>query len=493
MRTANFSVAAWCAAILALLTSCGAGGGSSTAAGTLPFVPQSIAAQSTKLRVQPAKPGYLRGDEKGLRLWGERAQQILISTVPTHGGQTIAVTSSNTRVLKVAPTGTQGTFALQAVTRTDPVSQCVSCKVVTPGIVSLSVTVTSAGQPALKCSVPVRIDHKIAYVSMNPNPNPSIGGIDALLQYYDDNVAPSVIWDDFYLRNTNHITSVGGLAVGADGTLYVANVGNGSPGTVTEYPSGSANPTPVKTLTAPLLVGPQAVAVDAPGNVYVVDAYYESLTRFRVGASPVTLLNNWPSGSGISGVAVDADGDLTVALSDSGLYRNPGRTNVGTLAIVSATFGPHSHPIRQINSSGANGVNEPYGVAVADDANVYVVNDYVSIVNGPPGPGPIYSTLTRYSRGLTGTNTLPDATISAGLEWPLSVAVDTVGTVYVANNTPPSGQNPGCMYVVEYQAGFSNSSEPLLTLNLSRMLPPSYTSAYLNIQGVAVYPGPLQE
>jgi hypothetical protein len=308
-------------------------------------------------------------------------------------------------------------------------------------------------------------------------------------------VAPSVIWDDFNLRNTNSIQNVEGLAVGSDGTLYVANTGDfGSAGAVTEYPSGTTNPVPVQRLTAPLLLAPQAVAVDASGNVYVADASaHETITRFPVGASPVTLLNNWPTGTGLTGIAADAKGNLTVTMSDTGFYHNPGHTNVGALAVESSTFDAHASPIVQINSTGSNGVNEPYGAAVDADGNLYVVNDYESIINGPPGPGPIYSTLTRYSHGLTNASQLPDATISEGLAWPLSVAVDAAGTVYVANNTLINGNTPGSMLVQTYKAEFSSSSKPLSTMNLSNLLPPSYASAYLNIQGIAVYPGPLQK
>jgi DNA-binding beta-propeller fold protein YncE len=61
-----------------------------------------------------------------------------------------------------------------------------------------------------------------------------------------------------------------GMAVDAQGTLYVVNQhGSGSaPGTVTVYPAGSTTPS----LTiAKGLNNPQGVAVDANGNVYVTN------------------------------------------------------------------------------------------------------------------------------------------------------------------------------------------------------------------------------
>jgi hypothetical protein len=495
MRSAKLCAALACAATLVSVTACSKGGSSSGGTGAIPVVPQSVAVASNGVHVQPVKSGYLRGDETGLRLWGAQPQDIQVSTGQPDTQQTIVVTSSDPAVLKVIPSERPGTFALQALTRPDPASKCGTCRVVTPGTVALSIVVTPPDGRVVKFSVPVRIDHKIIYISANPNPNPSIGGIDALLQYYDDNAAPSVIWDDFNLRNINSIYNVEGLAVGGDGTLYVANTGDlGSHGSVTEYPSGTANSVPAQTLNAPLLLAPQAVAVDASGNVFVADSsWHETLTRFPVGGDPVTLLNNWPAGSLLSGVAVDANGHLTVSMTDSGQYQSPGHTNVGALAVESSTFDTNASPILQINSTGSNGVNEPYGAAIDADGNLYVVNDYVSIVNGPPGPGPTHSTLTRYSHGLTNASQLPDATVSAGLAWPLSVAVDAAGTVYVANNTIPNGHTPGSMLVQTYAAGFASDAQPLSTINLSKSLSAPYTNALLNIQGIAVYPGPLQK
>ncbi|MDB5043727.1 MAG: pknD 5 [Candidatus Eremiobacteraeota bacterium] len=444
--------------------------------------------------VAPVNAGYLRGDATGLRLWGEGAEPVLISSTSPVGGQTITVTSSDPKELKVTQSANGGTFILQAVTGADPSSKCPSCMVVTPAKVSL--LIGSSDHPLAISRVPVQIDHKIIYVSMNPNPNPSFGGIDALLQYYDDNGAPSVIWDDFSVRNSTSIFAVAGLAVGADGTLYVGNAGDiGSSGAVTEYPSGTTNPTPAKTLSSPLLVGPTAVAVDAHANVYAVDGFYETLTRFQAGGLPVTLRNNWPSGSGLTGVAVDANGNLIVSMTDSFFYDSAASPNVGALAVMPGTFATTARPIFQINSSASNGVNQPYAVAVAPSGDLYVVNDYVSILNQYPGPGPTFSTLTRYAHGLVNSTTIPDATISAGLAWPLSVAVDIAGTVYLANNNIWTGatlHTQGSPVVITYPAKFTSNATPLSRMDVGATLPAAYKSAFLNIQGVAVYPGPLQ-
>lgn len=456
-------------------------------------------AQIAALSVAPVAGGYLRGDSSGLRLWGAGGRQFDVVALDAAGNPLtgsaapkVTVTSASPQRLSVRPGDRPGRFRLQAAVAAQHGSACPACKVVTPGIVELDVVATPARGRGASLRVPVTVDHKIVYVSLNPFPNPSIGGSDAVVQYDDDNAAPSVIWDDFYLKNTSAIAAVGGLAVGAAGTLYVANLGSGTPGTVTEYPSGATSPVPVKTLTAPKMMGPQAVAVDASGDVFVADNFYETVTRFPAGgAKAVTLLNNWPAGAGLYGIAADRRGNLDLAMTDVGFYSPKTAPNVGTLAVMRAAFESHSTPVLQITSDAKNGVNEPYGVAVAADGTTYVVNDYVSIVEAPPGPGPVHSTLTRYANGLGSATVLPDATIDAGLAWPTSVAVDLAGTVYVGNNTPAvSGPMP--FYLREYPAHFASGAKPLANVDLTKGLPAAYASAYLNVQGIAVYPGPLQ-
>ena len=194
------------------------------------------------------------------------------------------------------------------------------------------------------------------------------------------------------------------------------------------------------------------------------------------------------------GIAADGNGNVYVAMADAGLYQPPHDVYVGTLAVLSSTFGSLDLPSPQIASTKTNGVNEPYGIATAADGNVYVVNDYVSIVNQYPGTGPTYSTLTRYAHGLTSAKVLPDATISAGLAWPTSVGTDVAGDVYVGNNTPPSPSGRfGPFFLRRYRGGFSNGEKPVAVVDLSAHLPKSYRDYYLNIQGVAIYPGPLQQ
>jgi hypothetical protein len=177
-----------------------------------------------------------------------------------------------------------------------------------------------------------------------------------------------------------------------------------------------------------------------------------------------------------------------------GTYDPPGTVNVGRIVVLPLNFKKTTTALRQINSSAKNGVNQPYGVAVDPLGQLFVVNDYVSIVQGPPGPGPEYSTLTRYAGGIVSSSTLPDATASSRLVWPLAVTTDVAGTVYVANSTPPKNNGkPGKMYLAQYNGAFASGAKPQLQIDLSSGMPAAYAPYLMNVEGVAVDPSPLRK
>jgi hypothetical protein len=463
------------------------------------------AGASSGLAITPAASAYVRGDVTGLRVWGSGAGVVTIRALDANGkpivgkkAPAIAVSSNTIARLTVAPakSGASGQFVLTAVTGTDSGSTCPTCLVVRPGSVALLVVVTPQSGKKASYKIPVAVAHKVVAVAFNPFPNPSLGGADAVLQYFDDNVKPSVIWDDIVAHNATSFPNVTGLAFGADGSFYISNSGllGGAQGTVTKYAPGSATATPVQTFASPNLMSASGVALDARDNVYVSDNGFETVTRFPKKGGSVTIRTAWEGGAGVNGVAVDAaNGQLVVAMNGSGLYYSPKSVNVGRLVTYPLNFGPNSAPSSRIDSSASNGVNEPYGVAIGPTGHLYAVNDYVSVVNGPPGPGPEYSTLTRYDAGLVSSNAKPDATASARLMWPLAVATDLTGTVYVANSTPPKNNGtPGKMFLVTYSGSFKTGARGQATIDLSAGIPAAYGPFYMNIEGVAVDPSPLR-
>jgi hypothetical protein len=251
---------------------------------TTPFADQTLlkpAAHAVPGITAKPSSSYLRGNASGLHLWGQQPSNVAIVALDANGkpltgaeAPDIAVATPDLSRLTVTPVrNSYGTFALHAAV-TAGASPCSTCRVVRPGLVKLDVSVTPKNGVVRHFSLPVEISHKIVAISLNPNPNPSLGGSDAVLQYYDDNVKPSVIWDDVYLHNATSFPNVAGLAFAADDSLYIANSEMyGYPGTVTQYAAQSTDPTPIKTFSSENLRSPAS----------------ERSTRMATYTSPITV------------------------------------------------------------------------------------------------------------------------------------------------------------------------------------------------------------
>ncbi|RFZ66933.1 Serine/threonine-protein kinase PknD [Mycobacterium marinum] len=225
----------------------------------------------------------------------------------------------------------------------------------------------------------------------------------------------------------------GGVAVDANGTVYVTN--QTMYGRVVALPAGSSTPT-VKPFNG--LYEPQGVAVDTSGKIYVTD-FNNRVVALAAGSNNQVELPfnglNYPEG-----IAVDAQGNVYVA--DRGNNR-----------VVKMPAGSTSQVVLPFN-----GLKNPDGVAVDSDGNVYVTdtdNNRVlqldagtsnqsvlpfSNLTAPWGitvdsAGNVYVTehdnnaVAKLAAGATTSTELP----FTGLNTPLSVAVDKKGNVYVAD------------------------------------------------------------
>lgn len=110
---------------------------------------------------------------------------------------------------------------------------------------------------------------------------------------------------DDYSQDSDHPTDV---AVGADGTVYVASFGDGY---VTEYPPGSH--TPSLHFQAPSGTA-FSLALDAANDLYVACTTSDAVFEFAPGSTNGTNLGLVLGGEP-HGMAFDASGDLLVAVS----------------------------------------------------------------------------------------------------------------------------------------------------------------------------------
>lgn len=225
-----------------------------------------------------------------------------------------------------------------------------------------------------------------------------------------------------------------GVAVDASGNVYVAENGNNlireiSPqGLVSTFAGSGAAGSVNATGTAATFTNPQGIAIDANGNVYVAD-YGNNLIREISPAGLVSTLagNTNPGavdGTGVAAsfntptaIAVDAAFNVYVADYGNNLIRK-----ISPAGVVSTLAGSGS--AGSANGTGtAASFKNPTGIAVDAAGNVYVAdwgNNLVRVIS----PAGVVSTLSGTTNGKS------TAIVLIG---PYGVAVDAANNVYVAD------------------------------------------------------------
>ena len=233
------------------------------------------------------------------------------------------------------------------------------------------------------------------------------------------------------------------VAADAAGNVYVADTANKAirkitpAGVVTTLAGtiGSSGTTD-GTGTAARFIEPRGIAADSNGNLYVAD-YGAHTIRKISSAGVVTTLAGTGSNPGTSdgagasakfyypsGVTVDIAGNVYVADTSNNTIRKI--TAAGVVTTLAGLAGRSS----SVNAAGAAArFEDPYAVAADSLGNVYVADatDHSIRKSTPAG---VVTTLA----GTAGSFGSSDGMGSAArFKGPLGIAVDGVGTVYVAD------------------------------------------------------------
>ncbi len=243
-----------------------------------------------------------------------------------------------------------------------------------------------------------------------------------------------------------------GLAVDAANDLYIADgrnnrirrVSNGvittTAGSGTADAGGYAGDNGAAT-SAQLDI-PTGVAVDTSGNVYILDSVNARLRRVSNGVittvagdgNPGFSGDNGPAataqlGANANGVAVDLSGNVYIA--DTGNNRIRKVAN-GLITTVAGNGAP--------GYSGDNGpatnaaLNSPYGVAVDAGGSLYIADGGNSCIRKVTN-GVITTIAGTGKPGYSGDN---GPATSAQLSSPAGLAVDSAGSLYIADQGNPS-------------------------------------------------------
>jgi hypothetical protein len=190
--------------------------------------------------------------------------------------------------------------------------------------------------------------------------------------------------------------------------------------------SGSTNGTG----TAASFSNPWGIATDSAGNVYVADSG-NGLVREITPAGVVTTLANVGAGlsaNGVIGVAVDGNGNVYVSQTPNN--RISKITPNGTVSILagSATGGLASAGAADGTGTAAS-FSSPEGVAVDSAGNVYVA-DFNNNEIRKISPAGVVTTLA----GSTTPGSADGTGSGASFNQPTGVAVDANGNVYVVDS-----------------------------------------------------------
>jgi hypothetical protein len=218
--------------------------------------------------------------------------------------------------------------------------------------------------------------------------------------------------------------------------------------------------------------GPYGITADGGGNLYVADTGNSTIRKLTPSGpdwvvSTIAGLAGSPGSVDSSnrnsrfrypiGIAVDSGGNLFVTDQGNNTIRKLTPLGTNWMASTMAGLAGSSGSSDGTNSNAR--FNNPYGIAVDNNTNVYVADKYCSIIRKLKlvGANWVVSTMA----GLAGHSGGADGTGSeARFNNPTDVAVDVGGNVYVAddgNNTIRRITTNGAVLTVAGVAGSSGS------------------------------------
>ena len=262
----------------------------------------------------------------------------------------------------------------------------------------------------------------------------------------------------------SHVAS-GPNYAGADGAMQSFTIARGTPSVLLSIiagtgTKGTTTPGPATSAT---LGGPNGVAVDASGNLYIADFSNHIVQKVTPSGLLSIVAGNGTQGAPTPGpatssmlsnsqsIAVDASGNLYIADADNAVIEKV--TPGGVLSIVAGTGSPGTPTA---GSATRSMLRYPADVTVDSAGNLYIA-DYSNYVIEKVTPAGDLSIVA--GTGNYGAPT-PGAATSSRLNGPSGVAVDASGNLYIADsgNALVEKVNPGG--VLSIVAGNGTSGAP---------------------------------
>lgn len=229
-----------------------------------------------------------------------------------------------------------------------------------------------------------------------------------------------------------------GIAVGANGRVYLDDNVNDTVDAFAAGSSGNAAPLSSISLGVPGATQINQVALAPDGTLYTANSFFgvAAYASFVSGTpAPEAIIGNWPNYLRAQGVAVDGTGTLYVSASNNG----------GSIDIYAP--GNLSSPERTI-SGPSTGLVSPSQIAVAPNGNIIVGN------RGN-------STVTVYANGASG-DAAPVAVIGGSnthISQTAAVGTDSQNNIYVGNGCCANSN-----YVNVFAANANGNAAPIRSL-----------------------------
>ena len=239
----------------------------------------------------------------------------------------------------------------------------------------------------------------------------------------------------------------GGLALDGSGNLYIADTSNNrirkvdSSGNISTVAGGGSSLGDGGAATAARLNGPQGVALDGSGNLYIADQNNDRIRKVDSSGNISTV-----AGSGAQGFSGDGGAATAAQLT---LPSNVVLDALGNLYIADAT----NNRIRKVDSAGvistvagsgtagfsgdggaatAAQLNTPWDVAVDGSGNLYIADVNNNRIRKVDSSGNISTVAGTGTSGFSGDG---GAATAAQLTLPGSVVLDALGNLYLADGS----------------------------------------------------------